>query len=56
MDRTTETRQTACDECFRLTAEMAKARDDRNRSRETDVTVLTRRHLAQCHGPTKDGR
>ncbi|MDF2255780.1 hypothetical protein [Streptantibioticus ferralitis] len=38
-----------CAECGRLATERAKAEAERDRSRQADVAVLTRRHMAACH-------
>ncbi len=38
-----------CRECVELEAELTKVREARNRSRETDLIVLARRHKAAFH-------
>jgi hypothetical protein len=49
MTETAQAEGTACRECISLAAELTKAREARDRSRETDLVVLTRRHKAAYH-------
>ena len=49
MKDTAQAEGTACRECTSLEAEMSKARKARDRSRETDLIVLLRRHKAAFH-------